>query len=229
MIDLELAVLDMAGTTVRDGGEVPRAFVQALAEIGIDVTPAQVDVVRGASKREAMRRFIPEAPDRDRRVASAYASFQRHLGRLYASEGVQAIQGSEDTFDWLRSRGIRVALNTGFDRDITALLLGALGWSDRMVDAIVCGDDVDQGRPAPDLIYRAMERTGVTDAGRVLNAGDTVLDLKAGANAGVRWNVGVLSGAHGRETLERAPHTHLIGSVANLPELLAAVKSHPLP
>jgi phosphoglycolate phosphatase-like HAD superfamily hydrolase len=46
--------------------------------------------------------------------------------------------------------------------------------------------------------------------------GDTALDLQAGFNAGVGWNIGVLSGAHDRETLAAAPHTHLIASVAAL-------------
>jgi phosphoglycolate phosphatase-like HAD superfamily hydrolase len=64
-----------------------------------------------------------------------------------------------------------------------------------------------------------MEATGAADVRTVANVGDTLLDLTAGANAGVRWNVGVLTGAHGRRVLERAPHTHLIPSVASLPDL----------
>ena len=88
-----------------------------------------------------------------------------------------------------------------------------------MVDAVVCGDDVRQGRPAPYLIFRAMEAAGATDVRHVMNVGDTELDLRAGWNAGVGWNVGVLSGAHPRERLQKAPHTHLIASVAALPEL----------
>ena len=43
-----------------------------------------------------------------------------------------------------------------------------------------------------------------------------MLDLQAGYNARVRWNVGVLSGAHQRERLVQEPHTHLIGSVSDL-------------
>ena len=43
--------------------------------------------------------------------------------------------------------------------------------------------------------------------------------LIIGARAGVDWNVGVLSGAHRREALELAPHTHLLQSVAELPGL----------
>jgi phosphoglycolate phosphatase-like HAD superfamily hydrolase len=65
-----------------------------------------------------------------------------------------------------------------------------------------------------------MEATGTISIHRVVSVGDTVLDLHAGHNAGVRYNIGVLSGAHGREELEAAPHTHLLPSVADLPGLL---------
>jgi phosphonatase-like hydrolase len=220
MSDLRLAVLDMAGTTVKDHGQVPRAFETALSEIGIDVSRAEIEAVRGSSKREAVRQFIPAGPDRDRLSALVYESFRRHLAHLYDSGGVSAIEGAESAFDWFRTRGVRVVLNTGFDRDITTLLLTALQWDARVIDAVVCGDDVAKGRPAPDLILAAMERTGISDPRCVLNAGDTVLDLRAAHTAGVRWNVGVLSGAHDRRTLESAPHTHLVQSIADLPEAL---------
>jgi phosphoglycolate phosphatase-like HAD superfamily hydrolase len=36
----------------------------------------------------------------------------------------------------------------------------------------------------------------------------------------VRFNVGVRSGAHNRQSLEGAPHTHVIASVADLPSIL---------
>jgi phosphoglycolate phosphatase-like HAD superfamily hydrolase len=48
-----------------------------------------------------------------------------------------------------------------------------------------------------------------------------VLDLQAGHNAGVALNIGVLSGAHGRDQMQPHPHTHLLESVATIPELIA--------
>jgi phosphonatase-like hydrolase len=120
---------------------------------------------------------------------------------------------------WLRDQGVRVALNTRFDRVTTTVLIRALGWT-TMVDAVVCGDDVAQGRPSAALILKCMETAAVHDPSRVANVGDTVLDLRAGHHAGVQCNVGVLSGAHNRQTLEVEPHTHLIASVADLPSIL---------
>ncbi|HYR09736.1 MAG TPA: hypothetical protein VEQ60_18315, partial [Longimicrobium sp.] len=53
--DVELVVMDMAGTTVHDGGEVPAAFRSALAAHGVAVTDDELAGVRGASKREVIR------------------------------------------------------------------------------------------------------------------------------------------------------------------------------
>lgn len=217
----KLVVLDLAGTTIVDGGEVPAAFRAALAEGGIGLSEAQVAAVRGSSKREAILRLLPRGKDREQRAASIYANFCRHLRRLYESRGIRAVDGAEQLLGELRRRGIRVALNTGFDRAITDLVLGRLGWNDGLVDAVVCGDDVVHGRPSPDLILRAMELSSVPHAPLVASVGDTELDLHAGYNAGVGWNVGVLSGAHDRTRLEHAPHTHIIESIAELDDVWA--------
>jgi phosphonatase-like hydrolase len=216
--ELKLVVFDMAGTTVLDGGEVPAAFSAALAEQGISVTKEQLNAVRGASKRQAVLSLMPDGPQRQVRADAAYAAFKKDLARRYA-DGVRPVPGAAQTFGWLRERGVRVALNTGFDREITELLLAGLGWARGVVDAIVCGDEVRRGRPAPQLIFRCMEATEVDGARSIAVVGDTTLDLQAGRNAGARWNIGVLSGAHSRELLEQQPHTHLLSSVAELPTI----------
>jgi phosphonatase-like hydrolase len=212
---MKLLVLDLAGTTVKDTGQVVDAFVNGLAEHGIHVTAEQVKAVRGASKREAVEQLVSDGPNRTQRSNAAYATFRAHLQRTYRTHGVEPIGRAEEIFRYFRDRGVRVALNTGFDREITSLLLDSLNWR-HAVDAVVCGDDVKHGRPAPDLILRAMEVNGITNVADVANVGDTTLDLQAGHSAGVRWNIGVLSGAHGRDQMEHAPHTHLLLSVADL-------------
>ncbi|MGH7471688.1 MAG: HAD hydrolase-like protein [Longimicrobiales bacterium] len=85
---------------------------------------------------------------------------------------------------------------------------------------MVCDDDVAAGRPAPDLIERAMQLAGITDPAEVLVAGDTSADLLAAANARVGWIVGVLSGAHARAHLELHAHSAILPTIADLPNWL---------
>lgn len=220
---LELMVFDMAGTTVEDGGQVPKAFNAALAECDIRISAEQLAQIRGASKREAIAELVAKyaGPSWQGRSEEVYASFVRHMAREF-NGAVRALPGAEETFRWLRSQGVKIALTTGFDRDIASLLLAALGWK-TIADYCACGDDVPRGRPAPYLIFRAMEATGVDSVHAVGTLGDTVLDLQAGFNAGVRLNMGTLSGAHDRKRMEREPHTLLVNSVADLPRLLQSL------
>lgn len=224
MQEIKLVLFDLAGTVIEDAGQVPAAFTAALRNHGIEITSESIRELRGASKREMIQRFVERQRGESNadvlaRTEEIYNSFRSTLAAMYEKDGVREIAGATAVFIWLQERGVRVALNTGFDRTITELLLNSMRWEEELVNAVVCGDDVTQGRPAPYLIFRAMEMTGVVSVHQVTTVGDTVLDLQAGQNAGVRYNIGVLSGAHTKEQLERQPHTHLLSSVAELPAL----------
>jgi phosphonatase-like hydrolase len=220
---IRLMVFDMAGTTVEDAGQVPKAFNAALAECDIRISEEQLARIRGASKREAIAELLRAhgKPAWQGRGETVYATFVRHMANEF-NAGVRALPGAEDAFRYLKEAGVKIALTTGFDRDIASLLLDALGWK-TIADHFACGDDVPRGRPAPYLIYRSMEAVGIDNVHEVATLGDTVLDLQAGYNAGVRLNMGTLSGAHGRSKMEREPHTHLLQSVADLPALLQSM------
>jgi phosphonatase-like hydrolase len=119
----------------------------------------------------------------------------------------------------MRRRSLLLATTTGFDRDLTTKIFRRLGWQDYFV-ASITSDDVVDGRPAPFMLFHAMEAAHVDRVADVVAVGDTPLDLQAGSNAGLRGVIGVLSGAGTPERLTREPHTHILPSVAELPDLL---------
>jgi phosphonatase-like hydrolase len=224
MDGIELVVFDLAGTTIEDRGQVPSTFVTVLRSHGIDIAEEALRAARGASKREVIYRFVKERfpgtqSDVLARTDQICDEFRAHLAQKYMDGGIHALPGAVETFAWLHKHAVKVAVNTGFDRSITETILGALGWEKGMIDAIVCSSDVPQGRPAPYMIFRAMEAARVITVRQVACVGDTVLDLQAGWNAAVQWNIGVLSGAHSKDRLEQVPHTHLLPSVAALSSL----------
>jgi phosphonatase-like hydrolase len=218
----DLVACDLAGTTIHDRGEVPAAFAEALREAAVPFDPAEITTWRGASKREVIARLLgrggASAATVAERLPGVYGRFHALLAERLARAAPVSLPGVRTAFERLRAAGMRIALTTGFDRVLVEQLLAAVDWAP-LLDAWVSGDDVAQGRPAPDMILEAMRRCGVTDARRVAVVGDTRLDLEAGSNAGAGWRIGVLTGAHDRATLQGAPHTHLIESVADLPAL----------
>jgi phosphonatase-like hydrolase len=210
---IRLAVLDVGGTVIHDTADVPAVFKAALARHGLSATDVQLHAWRGAAKREVIARLSAGSNADPERV---YGGFQELLLASFGERGVKPIEGVEQAIAALRAADVRVALTTGFDRKVADGLLAQLGWSGK-VDAVVCADEVAQGRPAPDMILRAMELTGIREPLEVLCAGDTDNDLHAGARAGVGANVGVLTGAHASARLEAAPHDAILASVAELP------------
>jgi phosphoglycolate phosphatase len=211
-----LVVFDLVGTTMQDDGAVAELFLQVLASAGLDATPEGVARVRGASKREAFLRLTEDPERADQLLQHFLSGLRQH----YASAPPREVPGACATFGWLRAQGVKLALNTGFEKKMVALLVESLGWGNGLFDAIVCGDEVEAGRPSPAMIQEAMRRTGIQDGSSVMTVGDTVLDLQAGTAAQAGWVVGVTSGAHDHDTLLQAPHTHLIANIANIRELL---------
>ena len=223
MKPIKLIVFDVAGTIMEDHGEVMRSFRAALEMHEIDFEEAELQEWKGATKRDVIRHFVErQAGDKGGQSAKAevaYSEFRRQLERHYREHGVRLIEGATSTFDWLRTRGIKVATTTGFYREVNDLILEVAGLRG-ILSASISSSDVPVGRPAPFMIFRAMETSGVTSVHEVVNVGDTPLDLQAGTNAGVRGVLGVLTGLHGKERLQREPHTQILASVAEIPEWL---------
>src|SRR5262249_6958042 len=124
-------------------------------------------------------------------------------------------------FAILRRAGVKVALNTGFSRSVAKVLLHRLGWNaPSVIDADVTSDEVPRGRPHPDMVRLLMNRLGVRDPGAVAKVGDTQADLEEGTNAQCRLVIGVATGSYSLAELEQYPHTHLVQSVADVPDIV---------
>ena len=220
MHKIRLVIFDVAGTIIEDHGEVVSAFAAALDKHRIPYTDHELKEWKGASKQEVIRHLVERQGGGavlESAVGIVYADFRIALERHYRENGVVPIAGAADTFAWLRERGIRIATTSGFYREVSDLILESTGWRG-MLAASISSSDVPAGRPAPYMIFRAMEGARVTSVREVVNVGDTPLDLQAGTNAGVREVVGVLTGLHRKERLQGEPHTALLPSVADLPD-----------
>jgi phosphonatase-like hydrolase len=221
---IRLAALDMAGTTIDDGGAVYAALRRTVTEqTGADVGAEVMARWTGTDKRAALAGLLTEltGPVSDDELDRRYAEFHDQLLATYRTEPPVPLPGVAEAIERLRGTGVRVALQTGYDTELAGTILDGIGWrvGDHL-DAVITSDQVPASRPAPYLIFRAMEATGIRDLAEVAAAGDTPNDLRAGTNARAAMVIGVLTGASDAVALGRHPHTHLLRSVSELPALL---------
>jgi phosphonatase-like hydrolase len=219
---IQVACLDLAGTTVSDDGVVKQAFDTALAELGGAADGPDrarmgtyVRDTMGTSKIDVFRALFGD----EDRAHQANTAFEDAFGRLISSGTVRPLPGASETIDALRSSGIRVALTTGFSVGTRSLLLDALGWQD-VADLVLSPADVGRGRPYPDMVLGALMRLGADSVQAVAVAGDTAADMTAGVRAGASVVAGVLTGSGDRAGLLAAGATDILESVADLSRLV---------
>jgi phosphoglycolate phosphatase len=220
---IKLAVIDLAGTLVRDDGAVEVAFVDALRSVDAigDEAPDRelIEVVRGTMGRSKIAVFR-ELLEQEARAQAANEAFEIAYARRIEAGETAALPTAEAALARLRDARIRVAVTTGFSPRTRNALLESLGWV-ALVDLALSPTDHLRGRPAPDLVLGALLRLRIDDVRDVAVAGDTTNDLYAGHRAGAGIVAGVLTGAHTREELEAVPHTHIVETIGDFAEVAA--------
>ena len=73
---------------------------------------------------------------------------------------VRYMPGAEELVNFLKSKGVKLAIASGSSQDSIKHHLGEVGGTDYF-DAIVGGADVENGKPAPDIFLLAAEKLGV--------------------------------------------------------------------
>lgn len=182
-----MVVFDMAGTTVEDtDNAVASRLCEALAAAGVHLPIPAIDPVMGIPKPLAIQTLLTQVrgfPPRESEVNAIHEDFQARIVHHYQSAPhVREIPGATEAFKFLKSRGVRVTLDTGFDRSILDTIVTRLSWSDLLDDAI-SSDQVTHGRPHPEMIHVLMQRAGVTNPAEVAKIGDSLSDIEQGLAA----------------------------------------------
>jgi phosphonatase-like hydrolase len=226
MPNIQLVVFDIAGTTVSDKGDIAVAFVDAFKKHGYDVAAAEVNTVMGFRKKDAIKtllqKFYPNQEDPDEAIEKIHDAFLQNIISFYKNDpDLQPLPYAEETFESLQQKGIKVALNTGFTKEITDVITSRLKWNKSdLIDHVISSDEVPQGRPHPFMIRSIMNVLGVEEVSQVAKVGDTQVDVQEGRNAGCGLVVSVTTGAYTREQLEKYDPDYIIDSLKELPVLI---------
>lgn len=237
MTQIKLVVFDMAGTTVKDNNEVEQCFIDAAQKTNLPYAKADILSMMGWSKIKVFEtlwgKASPESDENEiKKMANqSFLTFREILENHYRTSPVEPTDGCIEMFELLHSNNIKIALTTGFYREVTNIILSRLDWdknldenylgkSNSIIDLSISSDEVANGRPEPDMIKKAMSITGINDPEQVINIGDTPSDLLSGAKAGCIYSLGVCNGTHSREQLQSIPNDGLLNDIGELTNYL---------
>ncbi len=186
----DAVIFDLDGTLVDTMDVIFEAFVNTLLRFA-DRRVSREELFRGMGppEEEMLRRYIPEAS-----FPEAVEFFFGHYHR--AADRIRLFPGVQEALERLAGAGVKLGLFTGKGRRgarWTLDLLDLAGW----FTSPVTGDDVEQYKPDPEGVLRAMSAAGVSAerSGRALVVGDSPYDIQAGRAAGAKtgvalWGVG---------------------------------------
>ena len=225
MTKFEMVVFDMAGTTVEDHGNVATCFHHAFNREKIDVPPHEVNKVMGFRKKDAisilLKKFYKGSNHTEELEERIHSSFTKSMVKYYQSATpLQPLPHAEEMFSFLRSRGIRVTLNTGFTKPITDTILKRLQWNGNFIDEVISSDEVEKGRPDPAMIFELMRRLKVSSAEKVMKVGDTEVDIVEGRNARCGMVIAITTGTYDRKQLEQCLPDHIIDNLEQIREFI---------
>lgn len=205
-----LIVFDMDGVLTDSSSCHARAFADLWADIGLADPPAYREIAgrpTDAVVREYAAALRPAEDDILRWVRFKQVRAREYLSRTGAFPDVLP------TVTALARRGFPMALGTGASRQTARQLLDQAGLTS-FFPVIVTGDDVAQGKPAPETFALAIERAGGIP-GSSLVIEDSAAGLASALAAGAY--------AASVRTDERTDHPRFIGSFPDLDALLPVI------
>jgi phosphonatase-like hydrolase len=221
---IAMVVFDMAGTTVDEGNVVYRTLHKAIEKVCPSVSFEDVlKLGAGKEKLQAIRETL-SGSNISLNEATIQEIFKDFLGLLdiaYANLIVVPTNNTERLFNELRTKDIKVVLNTGYNTVTAISLLNKLNWVKGVqYDLLVTSSDVSNNRPMPDMILYAMDKLNITDATTVIKVGDSTIDIEEGRNAGCKYNIGVTTGAHTKAQLESANPDYIFDNIYDVVSVL---------
>jgi phosphonatase-like hydrolase len=216
--NLELFLFDIGGTVLEEDGLVLRAFLTVAEHEGLTTDPEWYRTRMGLNKRAVLEEALAVAGGDTGRAGELADAFAAQIDLDLTANPPRPYDGLMVLIELLEDNDVKVGFVTGFAGKTARAVVDHMGWP---ADVIVGSDEVGEGRPAPDLVFEAMKRTGVADAANVAVCGDTPYDVQSGKAAGAGLVVAI---GHGSHTLEELAGTGADLLVQDLFDLAARVQ-----
>jgi HAD superfamily hydrolase (TIGR01509 family) len=193
---IKAVFLDIDGTLMDTNYLHIEAWAQAFEEVGARPPRSRIhhQVGKGSD------RLIPEFVEDDQKAERVSELHSEYYAQL--QERGHPLPGAKELVTSLVDRGYEVWFATSAKPEELEHHMKELGAKDNIA-GVVSSDEAEESKPAPDIFGLALERAGVSPEEAVV-VGDSIWDIEAAKEAGVRAAAVMTGGAFSRAELEEA-------------------------
>lgn len=176
-------IFDMDGVLIDSERQSNEGWLWAAGQLGVDMPIWLIDSFKGASAELCCKFF----DDYYKGVIDYWEAKElrtQYVYKIRETEGIPVKKGVKDIFEYIRNNGLKCAVATSTRRESAEKTLHEIEVWDYL-DAVVYGDEVEHGKPEPDIFLRAAKAIGVNPSEAVV-VEDSINGIKAGYAAGMR-------------------------------------------
>lgn len=176
-------IFDMDGVLIDSERQSNEGWLWAAGQLGVDMPMWLIDSFKGAPAELCCKSF----DDYYNGVIDYWEAKElrtQHVYKIRETEGIPVKKGVKDIFEYIRNNGLKCAVATSTRRESAEKTLHEIGVWDYL-DAVVYGDEVEHGKPEPDIFLRAAKAIGVNPSEAVV-VEDSINGIKAGYAADMR-------------------------------------------
>ena len=202
------AILDVDGTLVDTNYHHALAWYRAFRQSEFVLPIWRIHRAIGMGGDQLVPHLIGEAAAEEHGEAIRTAEKALYLAMI---EEVEPLEGARDLIADLKEKGRTVILASSAKANEIEHYLDLLDARD-LADDWTTSADVEQTKPAPDLVRAALEKAGTDDGVMV---GDTPWDVEAARRAGID-TIAVLTGGFSEDELLEAGAAQVFESIGEL-------------
>ena len=176
-------IFDMDGILIDSERQSNEGWLWAAGQLGVDMPMWLIDSFKGAPAELCCKFF----DDYYKGVIDYWEAKElrtQHVYKIRETAGIPVKNGVKDIFEYIRNNGLKCAVATSTRRESAEKTLHEIGVWDYL-DAVVYGDEVEHGKPEPDIFLRAAKAIGVNPSEAVV-VEDSINGIKAGYAADMR-------------------------------------------
>ena len=156
---ISAAVFDMDGLLFDSEPLWQEAEYQIFSQLGVAVTPELSAITATMTTQEVTAFWYQQAPWQSESLADVEQAVIDQVETLIKQKG-KAKAGVKAVLELCREQGFHIALATNSPYQLIPVILDALGVR-HYFDEVVSSEQVDKGKPAPDVYLKAAQKLGV--------------------------------------------------------------------